>query len=91
MRKITHNGKVILCLFATKKIVPGQEIRYDYGVKNLPWRPNGNSAIKSKQHQGTIMQEIQPKTLAEADTRMQPNKIQRVADNNCNTTHYAGI
>jgi hypothetical protein len=27
-----------LCLFATRKILSSEEIRYDYGVTNLPWR-----------------------------------------------------
>ena len=27
-----------LALFATKDINPDDEIRYDYGVRNLPWR-----------------------------------------------------
>lgn len=27
-----------LCLFATKNIDRGSELRYDYGVTNLPWR-----------------------------------------------------
>ena len=27
-----------LCLFATKTIEKGEELRYDYGVPTLPWR-----------------------------------------------------
>ena len=27
-----------LCLFAKRDIARGEEIRYDYGVPNLPWR-----------------------------------------------------
>ncbi|KAJ8049629.1 Histone-lysine N-methyltransferase PR-Set7 [Holothuria leucospilota] len=27
-----------LCLFALQHISPGEEIRFDYGVPNLPWR-----------------------------------------------------
>ena len=27
-----------LCLFATRDIAEGEELRYDYNVKNLPWR-----------------------------------------------------
>ncbi|KAJ8034116.1 N-lysine methyltransferase KMT5A [Holothuria leucospilota] len=29
--------KVALCLFAIKQIKKGEEILYDYGIKNLPW------------------------------------------------------
>lgn len=27
-----------LILYATRKITKGEELRYDYGVPNLPWR-----------------------------------------------------
>jgi len=27
-----------LVTFATKDICPGEEVKYDYGIKNLPWR-----------------------------------------------------
>ena len=27
-----------ICLFATRQIMAGEEIRYDYGVGGLPWR-----------------------------------------------------
>ena len=29
-----------LCIFATRDILVGEELRYDYGVNNLPWRSN---------------------------------------------------
>ena len=31
-------GDPVLCLFALKEIDAGDEILYDYGVNNLPWR-----------------------------------------------------
>ena len=31
-------GVMRLCLFATKDIVIGSELRFDYGVTDLPWR-----------------------------------------------------
>lgn len=31
-----------LCIFASKDIEIGEEIRYDYGVEDLPWRKVGN-------------------------------------------------
>ena len=36
-----------LCLFATKDIDADSELRYDYGVSNLPWR--------NKVHVGTLI------------------------------------
>ncbi|CAH3186026.1 unnamed protein product, partial [Porites lobata] len=38
MKKIAHNNKVNLCLFAKKDIPANTELRYDYGVSDLPWR-----------------------------------------------------
>ncbi|XP_068710571.1 N-lysine methyltransferase KMT5A-A-like isoform X1 [Montipora foliosa] len=38
MKKVIVSGKVCLCLFATKDIAPNEELRYDYGLKDLPWR-----------------------------------------------------
>ncbi|XP_033729819.1 N-lysine methyltransferase KMT5A-A-like [Pecten maximus] len=38
MRKILRKQLPVLCLFATKVIRTGDELRYDYGVRNLPWR-----------------------------------------------------
>ena len=44
MKKINVMDIPHLCVFATKNIKPGEEIRYDYGVPNLPWRtPNTDS------------------------------------------------
>ena len=41
MRKVTINGQVQLCLFAAQNIEPNTELRYDYGVPDLPWRKKG--------------------------------------------------
>ncbi|XP_072047724.1 histone-lysine N-methyltransferase set-1-like [Amphiura filiformis] len=38
MKKVLVNNTVHLCLFALTDIAAGKEIRYDYGVKDLPWR-----------------------------------------------------
>ena len=38
MKKVETAEKVHLCLFSTRDIDIGEEIRYDYGVKDLPWR-----------------------------------------------------
>ncbi|XP_033096047.1 uncharacterized protein LOC117100453, partial [Anneissia japonica] len=38
MKKIDVDGKQHLCLFAKCDICAGTELRYDYGVPNLPWR-----------------------------------------------------
>jgi SET domain-containing protein len=44
MRKIVIQGQPRLILSAKRNIKKGEELRYDYGVKDLPWRKQkGNS------------------------------------------------
>ncbi len=38
MKTISVDGKPHLCLFATRSIYPGEEITYDYGDSEWPWR-----------------------------------------------------
>jgi len=39
MKKVTGvDSKPRLCLFACRDINPGDEITYDYGTGNYPWR-----------------------------------------------------
>ncbi|XP_034560363.1 uncharacterized protein LOC117827743 isoform X3 [Notolabrus celidotus] len=38
MKKIVCEGKPHLCLFAVKKISPGEEITFSYGDLSYPWR-----------------------------------------------------
>jgi len=38
IRIVEHLGKPHVCLFARRHIEPGEELRYDYGIKDLPWR-----------------------------------------------------
>ena len=38
MRKIKDGKNIYLALYALREISVGEELRYDYGVKDLPWR-----------------------------------------------------
>ena len=38
MKIVEVDGAPVLALFAKRLILAGEEVRYDYGVKNLPWR-----------------------------------------------------
>lgn len=38
MKYLTVEGKPHLCLFATRDISPGEEITYNYGDSDWPWR-----------------------------------------------------
>ena len=46
MKLVKSKETLILCLFAIKKILQGDEILYDYGIKKLPWELN----LKKKSH-----------------------------------------
>ena len=39
---VTKNDEPILCLFAIRDIIPGEEILYDYGEANYPWENEVN-------------------------------------------------
>ena len=47
MRKIKAGAKTYLALYALKDIAIGEELRYDYGVKDLPWRKIKGTCISS--------------------------------------------
>lgn len=38
MKLEVFNNQPKLCLYASRDIEIGEELRYDYGEKNLPWR-----------------------------------------------------
>lgn len=38
IRKAKEGTETYLALFALRDIKIGEELRYDYGVKDLPWR-----------------------------------------------------
>jgi hypothetical protein len=40
MKKITDENKPALALFALRNLKIGEELRYDYGLLDLPWRKN---------------------------------------------------
>ncbi|XP_069108879.1 uncharacterized protein [Argopecten irradians] len=43
----TFNDHPYLCLYASRNIAAGKEIRYDYGVNNLPWRRKNKSQSRT--------------------------------------------
>ena len=51
MRLLVMDKKPVLALFAKREINVNEEIRYDYGVNNLPWRgKEGMTAFNYLQH-----------------------------------------
>lgn len=58
MRKVKGGTKVYLALYALKNIEKGEELRYDYGVKDLPWRQlKGKAQVKDGKVKSIEVQE----------------------------------
>ncbi|XP_052249698.1 uncharacterized protein LOC127857335 [Dreissena polymorpha] len=49
------HGKPHLCLFAIKDISVNEELRFDYGVPNLPWRKAGEDLVN---HEGNAVTNV---------------------------------
>ena len=48
MKILEIEGYPHLALFARRKIIKGEEILYDYGGKNLPWRKKVFHLVRAK-------------------------------------------
>jgi len=49
MRKVKEASETYLVLYALRDIKIGEELRYDYGVKDLSWRKiKGNGSCNLK-------------------------------------------
>ncbi|KAH3794789.1 N-lysine methyltransferase KMT5A-like [Dreissena polymorpha] len=55
MKIVLVHGKPHLCLFATKDISVNEELRFDYGVPNLPWRKAGEDLFN---HEGNAVTNV---------------------------------
>ncbi len=38
IKVVMVDEKPHLCIFASRDIITGEELRYDYGIPTLPWR-----------------------------------------------------
>lgn len=38
-KNFDHSSHLRLCIFAKLDIIPVEELRYEYGVNDFPWRP----------------------------------------------------
>ncbi|XP_058628934.1 histone-lysine N-methyltransferase set-1-like [Onychostoma macrolepis] len=76
IRTISVDGKPHLCLFATRSISPGEEITYDYGDSEWPWRCTARSEVEPSTH-----------TLSQSEVRdlekVAPKKDQLPLDQDC--------
>lgn len=50
MKKIDVNGNPHLCLFALNDIKAGEEITYDYGGEDYPWRTQVSCTVHRMAH-----------------------------------------
>ncbi|XP_052259672.1 uncharacterized protein LOC127864032 isoform X6 [Dreissena polymorpha] len=70
-----------LCLFATKDIAVNEELRFDYGVPNLPWRKAGEDLVN---HEGNAITNVESQkdttSLADEDVVYQDGNSLRTVD-----------
>ncbi|XP_056003750.1 uncharacterized protein LOC130049773 [Ostrea edulis] len=59
MKCVSNKGRPHLALFAMRKIAAGEEVRYDYGVPNLPWRRKADDVLQceaeGQHHENTLL------------------------------------
>jgi len=67
MKRVITEGKPHLCLFALKDITEGEEITYDYGGIDWPWRKqvcqkmlNIGFVVKKSQNDSFILPRFKP-------------------------------
>ncbi|XP_028414258.1 N-lysine methyltransferase KMT5A-like [Dendronephthya gigantea] len=66
IKKVIVDGQHHLALFAKKKISKNEELRYDYGVKNLPWRRIKELCKrKPRNYFGEVMKKINEEIYSE--------------------------
>ncbi|XP_033933855.2 uncharacterized protein [Pseudochaenichthys georgianus] len=76
MRQLSVQGKPHLCLFADRDISPGEEITYNYGDSDWPWRCKG-------------LDEVMPLETCGATQATSPNEnIEQMAKNSDCTESY---
>lgn len=54
MKKIISEGKPHLCLFAIRDITVGEEITYNYGGTDWPWRNQAETGMSTSQDQDPL-------------------------------------
>ncbi|XP_078810930.1 uncharacterized protein LOC101157550 isoform X2 [Oryzias latipes] len=51
LKTVVYEGKPHLCLFALKKISPGEEITFNYGNRFYPWRSEEEDSAESSSYE----------------------------------------
>ncbi|XP_062291642.1 uncharacterized protein LOC133996101 isoform X2 [Scomber scombrus] len=70
MKKIVCEGKPHLCLFAVKKISPGEEITYKYGDSSYPWRSRVRDSAVCSSAESCCDEEYLPDSGPTSDNQM---------------------
>ncbi|XP_058628354.1 histone-lysine N-methyltransferase SETD5-like [Onychostoma macrolepis] len=70
IRTISVDGKPHLCLFATRSISPGEEITYDYGDSEWPWRCTAHSEVEPSTH---TLSRSEVRDLEKAHSEVEPS------------------
>ncbi|GAA6231476.1 uncharacterized protein LOC108899356 [Lates japonicus] len=80
MKYLTVEGKPHLCLFATRDISPGEEITYNYGESEWPWRCKTLEETSMKRQKGEVSPISEPSTSTQkASTGRRPKKASSAA------------
>ncbi|KAL7846082.1 hypothetical protein AOLI_G00242740 [Acnodon oligacanthus] len=83
MKTITVAGKPHLCLFATRSITPGEEITYNYGDSEWPWRCKNIAETDALVSANSVLakkNQMQPEELLPQVPRDATHKIKSEAD-----------
>ncbi|KAK1900435.1 N-lysine methyltransferase KMT5A-A [Dissostichus eleginoides] len=68
MKKLSVQGKPHLCLFADRDISPGEEITYNYGDSDWPWRCKGLDEVMPLETCGATQAQSQNENIEEMVT-----------------------
>ncbi|KAL7846074.1 hypothetical protein AOLI_G00242660, partial [Acnodon oligacanthus] len=83
MKTITVAGKPHLCLFATRSFTPGEEITYNYGDSEWPWRCKNIAETDALVSANSVLakkNQMQPEELLPQVPRDATHKIKSEAD-----------
>ncbi|CAB4039558.1 Hypothetical predicted protein, partial [Paramuricea clavata] len=74
------NDKPVLCLFATRDTIAGEEILYDYGQKNYLWE---NKPTSKKRPQRDMVKEKIPQKTDELAFVNVMHEVEKIVEKNC--------
>ncbi|XP_068746319.1 uncharacterized protein [Montipora capricornis] len=77
MRKMKVGSKIHLALYALRDIMIGEELRYDYGVKDLPWRSLRAEGITASSDSSANLEEQSNKSMVKMGDSSVGTKLEK--------------